>query len=83
MNYELSLHAQTVMTERLIPVEWLERTLRQPARIEPDKTDPGLIHHQLVIPEHGDRVLRVVFNNQVAPRRIVTLHFDRRLKGKL
>ena len=83
MNHELSQHARTVMEERGIPTEWLERALHGPARVEPDKKDPELVHHLVVIPEHGGRVLRVVFNKQVAPWRIVTLHFDRRLKGKL
>ena len=83
MNYELSRHAQTVMTEREIPAAWLERALRAPARTEPDKKDPALVHHLVAIPEHGGRVLRVVLNNRIAPNRIVTLHFDRRLKGKL
>ena len=83
MNYELSQHARTVMTEREIPLVWLERALHHPARVEPDRKDAGLLHHLIVVPEHGNRVLRVVLNNQVAPSRIVTLYFDRRLKGKL
>jgi len=35
------------------------------------------------IPEHGDRVLRVVLNNTVVPARVVSVYFDRTMKGKL
>ncbi len=83
MNYELSRHAHTALMEREISEEWLERALQTPARVEPDDHDPDLVHHLVTIPEHGGRFLRVVFNNRVAPCRIVTLYFDRSLKGKL
>lgn len=83
MNYELSRHAHTALAAREISMEWLERALQSPARVEPDDHDPDLVHHLVTIPEHGGRVLRVVFNNRVAPCRIVTLYFDRSLKGKL
>jgi hypothetical protein len=36
-----------------------------------------------LVPEHGNRVLRVVVNVQVTPERVVTLFFDRKMKGKL
>ncbi|HKB57600.1 MAG TPA: DUF4258 domain-containing protein [Lacunisphaera sp.] len=83
MNYEMSQHAATVIAERDIRVSWLERALHQPNRVEPDRHDPELTHHLVIIPEHGDRVLRVVLNNRVAPVRIVTLFFDRKMKGQL
>lgn len=83
MEYELTEHAKDVLAEREIPAEWLERVLDAPARTEPDKDDPQLTHHLGVIPEHGNRVLRVVFNSVVTPVRIVTAYFDRTMKGKL
>ena len=43
----------------------------------------SLIHHLAVVPEHGNRVLRVVFNHLVTPVRVVTVYFDRKMKGKL
>jgi hypothetical protein len=82
MNYELSRHAHTALVEREISEEWLERALQKPTRVEPDEHDPALVHHLVAIPEHGGRVLRVVLNNQVAPSRIVTLYFDRQMKGQ-
>ena len=83
MNYQLSRHAHTALVEREISEKWLERALQEPTRVEPDEHDPALVHHLVSIPEHGGRVLRVVLNNQVAPSRIVTLYFDRKMKGKL
>lgn len=35
------------------------------------------------IPEHGDRVLRVVVNKSVVPDRVVSVYFDRTMKGKI
>ena len=83
MNYELTQHANDVLAEREIPSEWLERVLDAPEMVEPDKDDPQLIHHLAVISEHGNRVLRVVFNHQVTPVQVVTAYFDRKMKGKL
>jgi hypothetical protein len=83
MNYELTQHARDALTERAIPVEWVERVMISPARTEPDKADPGTVHHLGEIPEHGNRVLRVVINQPTSPVRIVTAYFDRAMKGKL
>jgi hypothetical protein len=83
MSYQLSSHARTVLTERGITTAWLERTLDQPDMVEPDGSDPTLLHHLCRIDEHGGRVLRVIFNPNVSPRRVVTLYFDRKMKGKL
>lgn len=83
MNYELSRHAKDVLAERAIPLSWVERVLDVPEKTEPDKDDPQLLHHLAKISEHGNRVLRVVFNNQVSPPRVVTVYFDRTMKGKL
>jgi hypothetical protein len=34
------------------------------------------------VPERNDRVLRVVYNASVHPLRVITIHFDRRVKGR-
>jgi hypothetical protein len=47
------------------------------------KADPGTVHYLGTIPEHGHRVLRVVINRQVSPVRVVTVFFDRKMKGQL
>ena len=81
--YELSAHAVTVMAEREISAEWVERVLRNPGRTEPDAADPLLRHTLGRIPEWDDRVLRVFYNEAVEPWRVVTAFFDRAMRGKL
>ena len=79
-EFELSLHAQDMLTEREIREEWLWQTLSVP-----DGTfsaDDGTIHYTKAIAERDGRVLRVVTNPDVDPQRIVTVFFDRRLRGK-
>jgi hypothetical protein len=83
MNYQLTQHARTVMAERNIPVEWMERALMRPVLTEPSATDPTLESRFVRIPEHGGRVLRVVVNKQDVPERVVSVYFDRMMKGKL
>lgn len=83
MNYELTEHARHVLNERRISLVWLERVLATPANIQPSLTDPELESRFGKIAEFGDRVLRVVVNTQVVPERVVSVYFDRRMKGKL
>ncbi len=83
MNYELTKHAHDVLEEREITVEWMERVLANPALIERSATQPELENRFAKIAEFGNRVLRVVVNTQVVPERVVSVYFDRRMKGKL
>lgn len=83
MKCEFSQHARDAAAERGIPTEWIERVLDNPERTEPDTDDPELTHRLTRIPEHGNRVLRVVVNEQADPLRVVTAYFDRKMKGKL
>jgi hypothetical protein len=53
-----------------------------PERIEQHASDPALRHALARIPERGDRVLRVVYNVDTDPPRVVTAYFDRRQRGK-
>lgn len=80
MNYELSMHAASVATRRAIRSDWIALTLEAPARVEPDRRDPVLVHHLRKIDEFGGRVLRVVFDPTKVPVRIVTVYFDRAVK---
>jgi hypothetical protein len=64
-------------------VEWLERTLNTPELILPDLDDAEVERRFRKIPEYGGRVLRVAVNTAVEPVRIVSVFFDRTLKGKL
>jgi hypothetical protein len=83
MNYELTQHARDVLQERHIPVEWMERVIANPALVEGSASDPTLESRLAEISEHGNRVLRVVINKTVVPERVVSVYFDRTMKGKL
>jgi Domain of unknown function (DUF4258) len=83
LTFVLSAHAVNVMAERSISAEWLERVLSNPEKVEADDTDPDLQHALGRISEHGNRVLRVVYNGSVKPVKVVTAYFDRTLRNKL
>ena len=83
MKYELTNHAKKALAEREIPVEWLERTLGAPELTLPDPDDPEVERRFRKIPEFGGRVLRVAVNTTVEPVRIVSVFFDRTMKGQL
>jgi hypothetical protein len=83
MDYQLSQHAMDALVKRKIPVEWVERVLESPQRTERDPRDGTLAHRLASVPEHGNRVLRLIVNLKKTPARVVTLYFDRKMKGKL
>ena len=83
MKYELTSHAKEALVERGISVAWLERTLREPESKKPDPNDPEVERRYRKIPEFGVRVLRVAVNTTVEPERVVSVFFDRSMKGKL
>ena len=83
MKYELTKHAEKVLAEREIAAEWMERTLSSPELVLPDPDDATVKRRFRRIPEFGGRVLRVAVNTTVEPNRIVSVFFDRKMKGKL
>lgn len=82
-KFTLSNHARTVITERAINAEWIDRIIANPEKTEADGKDSKLRHAIGRISENGDRVLRVVYNGSVEPVRVVTAYFDRALRNKL
>lgn len=64
-------------------MEWLEHTLNTPELILPDPDDAEVERRFRKIPEFGGRVLRVAVNTTVEPVRVVSVFFDRTMKGKL
>lgn len=82
-QFELTEHARKRIADRSIPLEWIERALFHPQKVEPDQTDLELCSGLVTIPEFGNRVLRVIYNYKVNPPRVVTVYFDRAMKGKL
>lgn len=83
MRFELTKHATRVLAEREIPIDWVERTLDEPELILPDPNDTAVERRFRRIPEFGGRVLRVAIKTTVEPKRVVSVFFDRKMKGKL
>ncbi len=83
MDYEMTKHARKALEEREILIEWMERALSAPELILPDPEDATVERHFRHIPEFGNRVLRVAVNTAVEPNRVVSVFFDRTMKGKL
>ena len=82
VDFFLTAHAEVVITERNIQLCWIQQVLACPEKIEADDVDHDLIHALGKIAEHGDRVLRVVHSRSF-PTRIITVYFDRSVRGKL
>jgi len=83
MNAILTRHAQDMLAKRGIDIVWLARAVEAPVLVLPDPVDPTLEQRFVKIPEHGDRVLKVVVNKIASPERVVSVYFDRRMKGVL
>ena len=83
MKHIYTRHAEIVMENRGINPEWVEITIETPQQRYPDPSDPSLERFYRSIPEGNDRVLRVVVNTSVAPWRVVSVFFDRSMKGRL
>ena len=83
MDLIFTEHANHVLEIRLIDREWVIATVKHPELREPDPNDTELERFYRCIPDRGNRVLRVVVNTKLAPWRIVSVFFDRRMKGKL
>jgi hypothetical protein len=54
-----------------------------PELVLPDPDDATVERRYRKIPEFGGRVLRVAVNTKVEPNRVVSVFFDRKMKGKL
>ena len=80
---EFTKHAAHVMAERLIALEWVKRAVAEPELRDADPNDPEVEHFFRHVPKRSDRVLRVVVNTDAVPWRVVTVFFDRRMRGML
>ncbi|MET7244909.1 DUF4258 domain-containing protein [Methylobacterium sp. EM32] len=78
MRVTYTHHAQTVMAERDLDPEWIERTVRRPDQVEPDVRDPALLRAFAAVPGCGGRVLCVVYKPAPEGCIIVTTFLDRR-----
>ena len=75
-------HALRRMAKRQLREEWIERVVNNPSRIEPAEVDATLEHRLATVLEVANRVLRVIVSKD-EPKRVITAHLDRKLKGKL
>jgi uncharacterized protein DUF4258 len=73
-----SKHAQDMIDEREIPLDWIEHVLANPVFEEPDTNHPGATRAYAPIAEFGNRMLRVVYYDTGVEVRVITLFFDRR-----
>lgn len=83
MDYTLGKHAEDAIREREIRLEWIRDTLAQPAAVQAHPDDPHSQQALRPIPEFGYRVWRVIFNASSNPPHVVTVYFDRTMKGRL
>ena len=82
-SYILTEHARERMLQRNIQEEWIERTICTPDLLELDSEDSVKRHAFKVIPENGNRVLRVIYNESTTPRSVISAYFDRKRRGTL
>ena len=83
IELDFTRHAITVMAMREIPLELARRVIANPERRIPDPNDPEVERFFARIPEYGGRVLRVAVNTNAAPGRVVSVFFDRTMRGAL
>ena len=76
-------HAHRVIAERSILLKWVELSVSKPALRAPDPIDPKVERFFRSIPERDNQVLRVAVNTSVVPWRVVSVFFDRSMRGKL
>ena len=74
---KLSKHTADEMAGRGILLSYIEAALTSPDRVVRDMTDPVLSRSYKVIPEFGNRVLRVVHRPDGDNIFVVTAHWDR------
>lgn len=75
---EYSVHARTMMQERMIEESWVTVTVSTPEKIEKRRDDE--IHYLKRIPQNKNKYLRVIINPSVNPNRVITVFIDRRVQ---
>jgi len=77
---EDTVHFEDMLNERGIKLEWADRAVQEPDKVEDH--DDGTRHFIKQIPEFENRWLRVIVNVTAIPGKRVTAFCDRRLKRK-
>jgi len=83
MNLEYTEHARHVLEERQIEISWIEEAVEKPDLRKNDPHDSDIERFYRRIEARERRVLRVAVNTKVAPWRVVSVFFDRAMKGRL
>jgi hypothetical protein len=83
VKFSFTKHAADVVAEREISLAWVARAINRPDLVETDRHDAHLEHRLRRIRERQNRVLRVILNIKARPWRVVTVYFDRAMRGKL
>ncbi len=78
MDFKLSAHTQDMLKERNILEDWVKRTFDKPDWENIGKDNN--IHYFKSITEHEGRILHVVVNPHVSPKKVVTVFFDRKAR---
>lgn len=81
-DLDYTQHALDRMAKRQIQVAWIERVVAHPDVVEDDQFHEELEHRLGKLPELANRVLRVIVTKS-EPLRVITMHLDRRMKGKI
>lgn len=77
MEFDYTFHALTEMRRRKIDKSWVERALIDPDRIEADPFRVGVFRYYGMVPERGNRFIRVAAVPTGGGFRIVTAMLDR------
>ena len=83
MLFTLSNHAQERIIQRNIREDWIRDTILHPQHTEVDPQNPTVLRAWKVIPEKNSLVLRVIYNFSLRPYTVITVFFDRSMRGKL
>jgi len=81
-GYTLTAHAAIVVAERGIHKEWIQRVLSAPIKVIQDIADPTRCHAYGSISERDDRTLHIIYNNTTYLKKIISVYFDLRMRGK-
>ena len=79
---ELTRHAELRMVERGLRLSWIERTVRDPQRVEPQPGDASEERRFCAIDEMDGRVLRVVCVETETTIRVITATLDRGARAR-
>lgn len=81
--FTFSKHALKVLELREIRPEWVARALFAPERRVRDPRHADVERFYSRVPENDGRVLRVAVNTATDPWRVVTVFYDRSMRGEL